>query len=95
MPGSIIASWIFNGATAWYVTATAFAINLYVSSVISKSLAPSGPNNSDATQNPGSRQQQSPAGDNKVPVIYGAAYVGGIITDLSITSDNQKLTCSK
>lgn len=32
-----------------------------------------------------------PAGDNKLPVIYGSAYVGGIITDLSITDDNQNL----
>ena len=96
MPGSIIAAWIYETAVAeftWYMYATAFAINMYASSVISKSLAPQGPNFNDAqgSQNPGSRQQLAPAGDNKVPVVYGSAYVGGIITDLSITSDNQKM----
>lgn len=39
----------------------------------------------------GNRQQVPPATDNKLPLVYGSAYVGGIITDLSITSDNQKL----
>jgi len=42
-------------------------------------------------KNPGSRAQVPPAGSNKLPVIYGSAYVGGIITDLSITEDNQNL----
>lgn len=94
MPGSVITAWIFETAVAeftWYMYATAFAINMYASSVVSKSLAPQGPNYNDATSNPGSRQQVAPAGDNKVPVVYGSAYVGGIVTDLSITSNNQKM----
>ena len=92
MPGSVVAAWIFGeGVTGWYVTATAFAVNMVASSIISKSLAPSGPSTNDTTSNPGSRAQVAPAGDNKIPVIYGSAYVGGIITDLSITSDNQKM----
>lgn len=94
MPGSIIVAWAAETTVAaftWYQFAAAFAINMVASSIISKSLAPQGPSFNDATQNPGSRQQIGPAGDNKVPVIYGSAYVGGIITDLSITSDNQKM----
>ena len=90
MPGSIIAGTYFAVGTIEYAV-TAFAINMVAASIVSKSLAPDGPSTNDATQNPGSRSQVPPAGDNKVPVVYGSAYLGGIVTDLSITSDNQKL----
>lgn len=93
MPGSVVATYIYGAAAqgTWYYIATAFAVNMVASSIISKSLAPDNPKYNDATQNPGSRQQVSPAGDNKVPVIYGSAYVGGIVSDLSITSNNQQM----
>jgi len=94
MPGSIIAAWAYETLAAnfvWYMTATAFAINIVASSIISRALAPDAPGAGGATPNPGSRVQIAPAGSNKIPVIYGSAYVGGIITDLSITSDNQKM----
>jgi hypothetical protein len=71
-----------------------FAISMIVSTVLSKVFAPSPPSLSNQQQpepNPGSRAQTPPAGNNKLPVIYGHAWVGGIITDLSITSDNQTL----
>jgi hypothetical protein len=70
-----------------------FAISMIASAVLSKLLAPSPP--SQAAQqpepNPGSRAQTPPNGSNKLPVIYGHAWTGGIITDLSITQDNQTL----
>ena len=71
----------------------AFALNMVASAIISKVFSPdSNQNNTVADQqNPGSRVQVPPAGDNKIPVIYGSAYVGGVITDLSITNDNQTL----
>jgi hypothetical protein len=70
-----------------------FAINMVVSSIIAKADSPdSNQNNTQQDrQNPGSRVQIPPAGDNKIPVVYGSAYVGGIVTDLSITNDNQTL----
>jgi hypothetical protein len=72
-----------------------FAISMIVSTVLSKVFAPSPPSLSNQQQqpepNPGSRAQTPPAGNNKLPVIYGHAWTGGIITDLSITSDNQTL----
>jgi hypothetical protein len=93
MPGTIIATEVFllaAGSPAFY--ATAFAINMVASSIIAKAFAPSFPGASaDQTPNPGNNAQLPPNGANKVPVIYGTAYTGGIITDLSITSDNQKL----
>jgi hypothetical protein len=88
MPGSIIAAQVF-GLVGAQAAMAAFAINLIASTIISKAFAP----NIDTPQssNPGNRTQVPPAGDNKLPVIYGSAYVGGVITDLSITDDNQNL----
>ena len=87
-------------AGTFAAAATAFAINIVASAIISKAFFSSQssggssgaflPANSDAN-NPGQRQQVPPAGDNKLPVIYGAAYTGGIVTDLSISSDSQDI----
>jgi len=81
------------GAAAW-ATAAAFAINLVVSAVVSKVLySQNQPANDLAgmSPNPGNNQQIPPATDNKLPVIYGSAYVGGTITDLSISENNQEI----
>jgi hypothetical protein len=100
MPSSIILPAIFGSAAAGIYAlgtigyaALGFAINMIASSIISKALGSDSPTTNDAQKNPnpGSRTQVPPAGDNKLPVVYGSAYVGGIITDLSITSNNQTL----
>jgi len=93
MPGSIIAAALFPGLTGIALSVVSFAINMLVSSIIAKADSPDSNQNNTRQdqQNPGSRVQIPPAGDNKIPVVYGSAYVGGIITDLSITSDNQTL----
>ena len=74
-------------------TVIAFAINMVATSIISKIFAPDMPNGGSNTgqSNPGNRQQIAPAGDNKLPVVYGSAWVGGIIIDLSISTDNQDI----
>ena len=85
--------------SAFATTAIAFAINMAVSMIISKVFfSPSGPTSSGSADslsgsspNPGNRQQVPPATDNKIPVVYGTAWIGGTIVDLSITEDNQKL----
>lgn len=66
-----------------------FAITLIASSIISKAFAPNIDNTALNATNPGNPQQQPPASDNKVPVVYGTGWVGGIVTDLSITTNNQ------
>lgn len=70
-----------------------FALQLVASTILSKVFAPSPPSLSSQTPepNPGSRAQTPPAGNNKLPVVYGHAWTGGIVTDLSITTDNQTL----
>ena len=71
----------------------AFAISTWASSIISKAFEPQVNNNAlnSAASNPGNPTQIPPATDNKLPVVYGTGWVGGIITDLSISNDNQTL----
>ena len=90
--GSIIAGIILKGAASWVISAVAFGINMVISSVVSKVFAPNLPNSTfDTEPNPGNPTTLPAAGDNKLPVVYGTAWLGGIITDLSITSNNQDL----
>jgi hypothetical protein len=93
MPGSIIAYAILGVNTGFAYAALSFAINMVASSILAKQFSnDSNNNNTGGDQlNPGSRLQIPPAGDNKIPVIYGSAYTGGTITDVSITSDYQNL----
>ena len=70
-------------------------IAMVASSVISKSFAQqqqaSDGNPASLSPNPGNNQQVPPATDNKLPVVYGSAWLGGTITDLSISENNQQL----
>lgn len=75
-------------------TMIVYAVAMIAVQVISRAIfSPTQPSMEGASQspNPGSRQQVPPATDNKLPVIYGTAYVGGTMFDLSISSDNQQL----
>jgi hypothetical protein len=95
MPGSIIVAAIFKTSVAAFTIGQAmlaFAINMVASTIISRVFAPDMPT-FDGTRypNPGNRQQIPPATDNKLPIIYGSSYVGGIVVDLSITNNNQEI----
>ena len=91
MVGSILVYAFTTIATGTFAyAATAFAINLIASSIISKAFSPQVNNPVDAI-NPGNPQQLPPATDNKLPIVYGTGWVGGVITDLSITSNNQTM----
>jgi hypothetical protein len=92
--GSLIVSVIAPSLIGTFAaTAMAFAINMVASTIVSKLFAPDMPTggNQAAQPNPGNRQQLPPAGDNKIPVVYGSAYVGGVITDMSISQNNQDI----
>ncbi len=75
------------GSTAAAVAG--FVINMIASAIISKLLMPNV--GSQEQPNPGNRQQLAPAGDNKLPVVYGSSYMGGIVIDMSISNDNQDI----
>lgn len=88
----------FAAGAAFAATATgiaiAMAINMVVATIVTKAFAtqPSfDSGSSGSSPNPGNRQQLPPATDHKLPVVYGSAYVGGIVTDLSISDNNQEL----
>lgn len=98
MPSSVIALAVYVIAVEAGATAiVAMAITMVASAIATRAFAnanqpdSSGGGGSSSTPDPGNRQQVAPATNNKLPVVYGSAYVGGIITDLSITSDNQSL----
>lgn len=94
MPGTIIAAAVFELTVGTFAfAATAFAINLVASAIISKIFAPSNTLSglSGESPNPGNRQQVAPATDNKLPIVYGQAWLGGTVVDMSITSDNQNI----
>lgn len=93
--GTIIATAVLGMTVGAVSTAiVAFAINMVVSAVISKAFfSPNQSANDLSGSSPdvGNRQQVPPATDNKLPVVYGEAWVGGTIVDLSITENNQEL----
>ena len=97
MPAAIVPILIAWGANAVVAYVIAYAITIVATAIISKALfSPSQPDMggygaSQAQPNPGNRQQIPPATDNKLPVVYGDAYIGGITVDLSISSNNQEL----
>lgn len=63
------------------------ALNLAISFAASKLLAP----RISQPEDQGSRQQLPPATENKVPVIYGQAYMQGIITHAEISNSNKTM----
>jgi len=95
MPASILMPILFpslvSGTFAYAIVSS--LISMVASSIISKAFAPNVNNDAlnAADNNPGNPVQVPPATDNKLPVVYGTGWVGGIITDLSITNDNQTL----
>jgi hypothetical protein len=96
--GVTIAMAIGGFATAGAMTAgymaLAMAINMVVATIVTKAFSnnPSfDDGSSGSSPNPGNRQQLPPATDNKLPVLYGSAFVGGQVVDLSISENNQEL----
>jgi hypothetical protein len=61
-----------------------------VNSTVNKSNAHQIPS-PNAPVDPGVRLQVPPASDYKVPVVYGAATFGGVITDAWLTTDRQNM----
>lgn len=96
--GSIIAAFLIAelSITAISVATMAFAINMIVGMAISFTVSaiaggPNAPKSAQDQRDPGNRIQVPPATNNKLPVVYGSAWLGGMITDMSITNNDQTL----
>lgn len=90
MPSSILVAAFYLQGLYQTFPVFAFAVNMIASAIVARVFAPDAPtNNSLAARDPGSKITAPPAGDNKLPVVYGTAYTGGSLVDMSITSNNQ------
>jgi hypothetical protein len=94
--GEILATWLIEtfALTAAEAAVASFAIQMVASSIVSSTFASDPPNSGLSNQsslNTGVNLQVAPATNNKLPVVYGNSFIGGTITDLSITTDNQDL----
>lgn len=91
MPTSIIAAFVYIGAsTALATLAANMVISFAVSTVMSRLFAPkiSGGNNQ-SLPDQGVRQQIPPSTTNSMPVVYGDAYLGGIFVDAALSQDQK------
>jgi len=87
-----IVSTIIAAATAFAATAVGkFVINLVASFVISSLLARRGNRGAGAQSNAGTRVMLGPSTDNKIPMVYGSAYMKGIIVDAKISTDQKTM----
>lgn len=92
MPTSIVAAFAYAAALYESSVVFAFAVNMVASAIVARVFAPDRPtfdSGTGAIADPGAKITAPPAGDNKLPVIYGTAYTGGILIDMSISSNNQ------
>ena len=95
--GTLIVAYAFSLTAATMTVgymALAMAINMVVATIVTKAFSNQNSfdtSSSGQSPNPGNRQQLPPATDNKLPVLYGSAFVGGQVIDLSISENNQEL----
>lgn len=92
MPASVVLPLFFTGAQitagGLAVSAAAFAIRVVSTLAISSLLTRDQPQ---ITESRGGVVQLPPATNNKLPVVYGDAWVSPIITDVKISEDQQTM----
>lgn len=76
---------------AFFVAAGKFVLTTLVSVGISKIMTKRALRGANAGADGGGRVQLPPATDNKIPVVYGSAFISGPITDAKITYDNKTM----
>jgi hypothetical protein len=81
------------GLTGIAAAVASTVLTVAASFVVSKLIAPRGKTGSSQQEDAvtGSRVQLPPATNNKLPVVYGTAFVGGSITDAKISTDLQTM----
>lgn len=94
MPASVVLAALGVKLTGMALAVATFAINLVASAIVARVFAPDQPsfeNGLAGVPNPGNRATVPPAADNKLPIVYGTAWVGGAVTDMTITSNSQQI----
>ena len=82
----------FSAAAAGIVgSVAAFAARTLLTIGISKLISNRAGQNAAGTSNAGARVQLPPATDNKLPVIYGSAFIGGSVTDAKLSTDQKTM----
>jgi hypothetical protein len=82
----------FSAAAAGIAgSVAAFAARTLLTVGLTKLLANRSGQQASGTSNAGSRVQLPPATDNKLPVIYGSAFIGGVITDAKLSTDQKTM----
>jgi hypothetical protein len=71
---------------------TGYALNKVTNSIKKENAAPTAERAQLVTIDPGVRLQVPPAQDEKVPVVYGQAQLGGIITEAVMDQNNSRMT---
>ena len=70
---------------------TGYALNKVTSSINKQNSLPSTATNTPTEPDRGVRLQVNPDPQHKIPVVYGSAYLGGIITDAALTNSNKTM----
>ena len=87
--GGIVAGWFFAAGTAAFI-ATSWLVATAAAFVTSRIINGNPNKGNNSASNQGGRIQVPPASNNKIPVVYGSAYVNGIITDARLITTDQK-----
>jgi hypothetical protein len=91
---AVVAAVVFTGGTALAAVATTIGKALVTAAVsigISKLVAKRATTSADAGGDGGGRVQLPPATTNKLPVVYGSAFIGGAITDAMLSTDQKTM----
>jgi len=82
----------FSAATAAAIgSVAAFAARTLLTIGISKLVANRAAKKAAGASDVGARIQLPPATDNKLPVIYGSAFIAGVITDAKLSTDQKTM----
>ena len=82
---------IAAGASAFWGAVAGFAARTVLTIGLTKLIANRTGSSAAGTQDSGARVQLPPASNNKLPVVYGSAYIAPVITDAKISEDQKTM----
>lgn len=88
---AVVAAVVFTGGTALLATIGRALVTAAVSIGVSRLIAKRANTPADAGGDGGGRVQLAPATSNKLPIVYGSAFIGGSIIDAMTTENNTNI----